>query len=78
LASGKRHRVEPFAYLRDLLVSLSAGNAELEALLPDNWIKAHPEHFLAYRREEAEAAARSRAERRRLRRAKNVNGPEAL
>jgi hypothetical protein len=33
---------------------------DLESLLPDVWIAAHPEHFLAYRREEAEAAALAR------------------
>jgi transposase len=72
LASAKRHLIEPFAYVRDLLITLSKDGAELEPLLPDNWIKAHPEHVLLYRREEAEAAASTRAMRRRLRREKPV------
>ena len=72
LASAKRHLIEPFAYVRDLLIALSRDGVELEPLLPDNWIKAHPEHVLLYRREEAEAAANARAKRRRLRREKLI------
>jgi hypothetical protein len=37
--------------------------------MPDVWIATHPEHFLEYRRDEAEAAARSRRRRRAGRRA---------
>ena len=37
LAGAKRHRLEPWAYLRDVLLRLSAGEADLEALLPDRW-----------------------------------------
>ena len=40
-----------------LLTALSLNEVDLEALLPDVWIAAHPEHFLTYRRDEAEAAA---------------------
>ena len=43
--------------MRALLVALSVPGADLESLLPDQWIAAHPEHFLKYRRDEAEAAA---------------------
>jgi transposase len=69
LAGAKRHRIEPFAYVRDLLVAVSMGEPDWNALLPDVWIAAHPEHFLYYRRDEAEAAARSRRRRRANRRA---------
>jgi transposase len=72
LASAKRHRIEPFAYVRALLVALSSPDVDLRSLLPDVWIAAHPEHFLAYRRDEAEAAARARRRRRADRRAKSV------
>jgi transposase len=72
LASAKRHLIEPFAYVRDLLTVLSKDDVDLEPLLPHNWIKAHPEHVLLYRREEAEAAANARRTRRRLRRAKHA------
>jgi transposase len=70
LAGAKRHRIEPLAYVRALLVALSSGDVELESLLPDVWIAAHPEHFLTYRRDEAEAAAIARRRRRERRRAK--------
>jgi len=69
LAGAKRHRIEPFVYVRDLLVAISTGEPDWNALLPDVWIAAHPEHLLYYRRDEAEAAARSRRRRRAERRA---------
>jgi hypothetical protein len=56
-----------------LLTALSSDEVDLEALLPDVWIAAHPEHFLTYRREEAEAAAIARRRRRERRR---VGSPE--
>jgi transposase len=68
LAGAKRHRIEPLAYVRALLTALSSNDVDLEALLPDVWIAAHPEHFLTYRREEAEAAASARRRRRERRR----------
>jgi transposase len=39
LAGAKRHRLEPWAYLRDVLLRLSAGETDLEALLPDRWVE---------------------------------------
>jgi transposase len=70
LAGAKRHRIEPFAYVRDLLIALSSENVDLNSLLPDVWIAAHPEHVLTYRRDEAEAAANARRRRRAYRREK--------
>jgi transposase len=64
LASAKRHLIEPFAYVRALLVALAADQVDLEALLPDTWIKAHPEYIVDYRRDEAEMAAKRRSKRR--------------
>jgi transposase len=72
VANARRHGVEPWAYVRALLVALSVPGADLRALLPDQWIAAHPEHYLTYRREEAEAAARGRQRRRAGRRAKHL------
>src|SRR5262249_22906445 len=46
------------------------GNGSPRSLLPDVWIAAHPEHFLRYCRDEAEAAAIARRRRRERRRAK--------
>jgi transposase len=71
LAGAKRHRLEPWAYLRDVLLRLSAGETDLEALLPDRWAATHPEHVLEHRLEESRRkAARQRdaRERRRARR----------
>jgi hypothetical protein len=70
LANAKRYRIESFAYVRGLLIALSSDQVDLESLLPDVWIAAHPEHILQYRRDEAEAAANARRRRRALRREK--------
>jgi hypothetical protein len=45
----KRLEVEPWAYLKDLfgrlpLLGEKPSVAELDRLLPDNWLKEHPEH----------------------------------
>jgi hypothetical protein len=69
LASAKRQGIEPFAYVRQLLIALSLALADLRSLLPDVWIAPHPEHFLQYRRDEAEAAVRARKRCREKRRA---------
>jgi hypothetical protein len=69
LAGARRHGIEPFEYVRQLLIALSSDDVALRSLLPDVWIAAHPEHFLTYRREEAEAAAIARRRRRERRRA---------
>jgi len=53
-----------------LLMALSSNEVDLESLRPDLRIAAHPEHFLTYRRNEAEAAAIARRRRRERRRAK--------
>jgi transposase len=71
LANAKRYQIEPFAYVRALLTALSSDSVDLESLLPDVWIAAHPEHLLQYRRDEAEAAARARKRRREKRRAES-------
>jgi transposase len=70
LAGAKRHRIEPLAYVRDLLAAISPDGVDWSSLLPDRWIAAHPEHFLQYRRDESEAAVQSRRRRRADRRGK--------
>ena len=69
LAGAKRHGIEPFAYVRKSLIALSSADVDLRSLLPDIWIAAHPDHFLQYRRDDAEMAARARKRRRERRRA---------
>src|ERR1051326_8826828 len=69
LGGAKGHGIEPFEYVRQLLIALSSADVDLRSHLPDVWIAAHPEHFLQYRHDEAEAAARARKRRRERRRA---------
>src|SRR5262249_2016151 len=38
LASAKRHGIEPFEYVRQLLIALSSADVDLRSLLPDVWI----------------------------------------
>ena len=64
LAGAKRHRIEPWVYVRDLLLRLHADDPRLEEMLPDRWAAAHPEAILTHRLEESRAkAARTRARR---------------
>ena len=69
IAGAKRHRLEPWAYLHDVILQLSvdAGPELLAGLLPDRWALAHPEHILNHRLEES----RQKAQRRDQRRAKS-------
>ena len=64
LAGAKRHRIEPWVYVRDLLLRLHADDQRLEEMLPDRWAAAHPEAILTHRLDESRAkAARPRARR---------------
>lgn len=64
--SCNRHRLDPFAYLRDVYTRLpSTPQSELESLLPDRWVNEHPEHLIEERVHEAQ----QRAQRTRARRA---------
>jgi transposase len=64
LAGAKRHRLEPWSYVRDLLLRLHADDPRLEEMLPDRWAAAHPEAILNYRLDESRnRAARSQARR---------------
>ena len=48
VASCKANQVEPWAYLRDIFSRLpalpSSPGEHLDALLPDRWLEAHPQH----------------------------------
>ena len=62
-------------YLRDVLLRLSAGETDLEALLPDRWGATHPEHVLEHRLEESRRkAARQKATRERRRAGRSQTG----
>jgi transposase len=64
LAGAKRHRIEPWVYVRDLLLRLHADDSRLEEMLPDRWAAAHPEAILNHRLDESRTkAVRTRARR---------------
>ena len=66
IAGAKRHRLEPWAYLRDVIQQLSvdASPEALARLLPDRWALAHPEQILSHRVEESRQKAQRRDQRR--------------
>lgn len=71
LAGAKRHHLEPWAYLSEVLIKLAAETDDLEVLLPDQWAATHPEHVLNYRLEESrQKRARQKAQRARRRKRK--------
>ena len=64
LVGAKRHRIEPSAYVHDLLLHLHADDLRLEEMLPDRWAAAHPEAILNHRLDESRTKAiRTRARR---------------
>ncbi len=72
LAGAKRHHIEPWCYVRELLLRLHADDVHLDEMLPDRWAAAHPDAILTHRLEESRAkAVRTRA-RRACRRARGV------
>ena len=69
LAGAKRHRLEPWAYVRELLMRTHADDNRLEEMLPDRWANQHPEAVLTHRLEESRNKAARKREQRRRRRA---------
>ncbi len=71
--SARRNNVDVLPYLTDVLQTLPAITpddvAALDALLPDRWALAHPEHVLTERIEESREAQARRRHRRAARRA---------
>jgi transposase len=68
LAGAKRHRIEPWAYLRDLLINLDGEDQDLDEWLPDRWAAKHPASILTHRLEESREKASKQSERRGMRR----------
>lgn len=72
VATCRRLRIDPYAYLRDVLERLPTIEADdqekLDALLPDRWIGQHSEHRLQHRQRESSQAAERRRDRRARRR----------
>jgi transposase len=69
LAGAKRHRIEPWTYLRELLLRLHGDDSHLDEMLPDKWAANHPESVLTYRLEESRRKAAAQSTRRRHARA---------
>lgn len=69
VSSAVRNDLDVWAYVKDLLDRLLAGDRDYAAMRPDRWAAEHPEHIRVYRTEERRdrAAARQtrRADRRR-------------
>jgi hypothetical protein len=73
--SCKRHCIDVQAYLLDVFRRIKqASPAELESLLPDRWIKEHPEARMRQRLQESHAAAARKRRRRARRRAALLSG----
>ena len=68
VGSAHRHDLDVWAYLRDVLERLARGTTDLEALLPDVWKAAHPEHVRTFREQEKQERADARRYRRARRR----------
>jgi transposase len=70
VATCKRLRIDPFAYLRDVFTRLPeiSTNEQLRDLLPDRWIQQHPGHRLVHRDKQATQARERRRQRRARRR----------
>jgi transposase len=65
LAGAKRHRIEPWNYLRELLLRLHGDDSRLDEMLPDKWAANHPESVLTYRLQESRRKAAAKSTRRR-------------
>jgi hypothetical protein len=75
--SARRNCIDVWPYLTDVLRRITAINpgdtTALEALLPDRWAAAHPEHRLEQREEESREAQARRRRKRVTRRAATVS-----
>ena len=68
VSSAKRHDLDVWFYLKDILERLLAGETDYKSMLPDVWKKSHPEAVRAHRVEER----RDKAERKQYDRAKRL------
>jgi hypothetical protein len=69
LALANRHRIEPWTYLRELLLRLYADDPRLDEMLPDRRAANHPQSILSYRLDESRQKAARQRQRRQRRRA---------
>ena len=66
IAGAKRHRLEPWAYLQDVILQLSVDPSSemLARLLPERWALEHPQQVLTYRLDESRQKVQRRDQRR--------------
>jgi hypothetical protein len=69
VSSAMRNDLDPWAYAKDVLDRLLAGDKDYAALRPDHWAQAHPECVRTYRADERRERAESKQARRADRRA---------
>ena len=62
VSSARRHDLDVWVYIKDVLDQLLAGSTDYHSLLPDVWKQQHPEAVRTYRVEER----RDKAERKQL------------
>jgi transposase len=68
MAGAKRHHLEPWTYVRDILMRLRDNDVQLEELLPDRWAAMHPKSILTHRIDESRYKANAKRDRRQHRR----------
>jgi uncharacterized short protein YbdD (DUF466 family) len=68
VSSAKRHQLDVWMYLKDVLDRLLAGETDYSKFVPDAWKAAHPEAVRTYREEET----RYKADRKKVSRAKRI------
>ena len=68
VSSAKRHSLDVWKYLKDVLDRLLAGETDYTKLLPDVWKREHPEAIRTYREEES----RYKSDRKQLTRARRI------
>lgn len=73
VSSARRHDLDVWAYVKDVLDQLLAGSTDYYSLLPDVWRQSHPEAVRAYREEER----RDKADRKKYRAAQRRLAPRA-
>ena len=68
VSSAKRHCLDVWKYLKDILDRILAGETDYAKLMPDVWKQEHPEAIRVYREEES----RYKAERKQVTRARRI------
>ena len=68
VSSAKRHHLDVWKYLKDVLDRLLVGETDYATLMPDVWKREHPEAVRIYREEES----RYKADRKQLTRARRI------